>query len=89
MRIAVVIPSYKAESTLAGVVESLPDEIRESGGIVIVNDASPDGTGRVADELAAAHPAVHVIHHPANRGYGGALKSGLRWGLRPARNAPE
>jgi len=83
MRKAVVIPSYRAQDTLASVIETLPQELWEDGSIaVIVNDGSPDQTGEVADQLQRDHPGrVHVIHHPRNRGYGGALKTGLRYGL--------
>ncbi len=45
--------------------------------IIVVDDGSADGTGAVADELAAADPHVRAVHHPVNRGYGGALKSGF------------
>ncbi len=46
--------------------------------VLIVDDGSADGTGRIADQLAADHPRVRVIHHPRNRGYGAALQSGFR-----------
>ncbi len=45
--------------------------------ILIINDGSTDDTGRVADALAAEHPEVRAIHHPTNRGYGGALQTGF------------
>lgn len=48
--------------------------------IVVVNDASTDDTGRIADELAAADPHVRVIHHPINRGLGGSIRTGLSEG---------
>jgi len=80
MKRAVVIPSYKAEHTLSGVIDTLPEEILGDGGVFIVNDASPDGTGMVADQLAGKHPNVYALHHEKNRGYGGALKTGLRHG---------
>lgn len=46
--------------------------------IVIIDDASPDNTGEVADDLAKKYPNITVIHHRKNKGYGGALKSGFR-----------
>lgn len=81
MRKAVVIPSYNAAETLPGVIDTLPSELaREGGKAIIINDCSPDRTGEVADDLAKRHKHVEVVHHPQNRGYGGALKSGLARG---------
>lgn len=81
MRKAVIIPSYKAAETLPGVIKTLPQQLADEGGIaIIVNDCSPDRTGEVADDLAKSHPHVEVVHHEQNRGYGGALKSGLARG---------
>lgn len=51
----------------------------EVGGyeVLIVDDASTDATGKIADELAGAHPTVRVVHHEVNRRLGGALKTGF------------
>jgi len=45
--------------------------------VIVVNDGGTDRTGAIADRLAAANPRVRVVHHPANRGYGAALRSGF------------
>ena len=45
--------------------------------VIVVDDGSRDRTGAVADRLAAANPHVRAVHHPDNRGYGAAVRSGL------------
>lgn len=81
MKKAVIIPSYKAEKTLPGVLPRLPAAFWDDGVVIIVNDKSPDQTGKVAESLKGGFPAVEVVHHEVNQGYGGAQKSGLKKGL--------
>lgn len=76
-RQAIVIPSYNAEKTLPSVLPRIPESFWADGTAIIVNDGSPDLTGTVADGLAAEWDHVQVIHHPRNKGYGGAQKTGL------------
>lgn len=79
----IVMPAYGAERVLAATVARIPADFYRRGGLLlIVNDASTDGTGRVAEELAAGSPGIRVLHHERNRGYGGSQKTGLREGLR-------
>ena len=75
-------PAHNEEANLGGLVAealaTLPG-LAETYEIVIVDDGSRDATGRLADELAAAHPGiVRAVHHPTNLGYGAALRSGFR-----------
>ena len=78
MRKAVIIPAYKAAETLPQVINRLPGELAEQGNkVIVVNDCCPDRTGEIANDLSRTYPYIEVIHHPENRGYGGALKSGL------------
>ena len=49
--------------------------------MLVVDDNSPDGTGQLADELAAAEPRVHVLHRPGKAGLGKAYLAGFRWAL--------
>ena len=46
--------------------------------IIVVNDGSSDATPQIVDELARTYPRVRAVHHPQNRGYGGALQTGFR-----------
>jgi glycosyltransferase involved in cell wall biosynthesis len=46
--------------------------------ILVIDDGSSDATPEIADELARTYPHVKVVHHPTNRGYGGALQTGFR-----------
>jgi len=79
----IVMPAFRAREVLQATVDRIPAEFVSRGGVLfIIDDACPEGTGIVADELAAKHPWIEVIHHEKNQGYGGAQKSGLREGLR-------
>jgi glycosyltransferase involved in cell wall biosynthesis len=75
-------PAHNEEANLDGLVTealaTLPT-LADSFEIIIVNDGSRDATGRMADELSAAHPGiVRAVHHPTNLGYGAALLSGFQ-----------
>jgi glycosyltransferase involved in cell wall biosynthesis len=76
----VFFPVYNDEMTVKRVAEKA---LRVASGlaarfeVVIVDDGSPDRSGEIADELAAACPEIRVVHHPQNRGYGAAVRSGL------------
>ncbi len=74
--LSVVIPAFNEEQGLERVVQALGACLRATGRsfeILVVDDGSTDGTARVARDLG-----VRVIRHTANRGYGAALKSGIR-----------
>lgn len=73
-----VIPTYDEADTIGPIVEAVRERLPEGGGILIVDDASPDGTGRVADLLAGEHGEVEVLHRAAKRGIGPAYRAGFR-----------
>jgi glycosyltransferase involved in cell wall biosynthesis len=64
------------EALVAEALEVLP-RLADEFEIIAVDDGSRDATPQLADQLAAAHRQVHVVHHPVNRGYGAALRSGF------------
>jgi glycosyltransferase involved in cell wall biosynthesis len=78
--ISFFFPIYNDERTVRIVTEKairLFNEIANQYEIVIVDDASPDKAGEIADQLAREYPQVKVVHHETNRGYGAAVKSGI------------
>jgi len=78
--ISLFFPVYKDEATVEIMVEKALDFLHGFGDeheIIIVDDASPDRSGAIADKLAARHPCIRVIHHSRNLGYGAAVRSGL------------
>jgi glycosyltransferase involved in cell wall biosynthesis len=79
--LSVFFPAYNDSGTIASLVITALRTAREltpDFEVIIVNDGSADATAEIADELARTYPEVKVVHHTANRGYGGALQSGLQ-----------
>lgn len=76
----VVIPTYNERITLPEVVARVL-AVPVSVDVLIVDDNSPDGTGRLAEELAERYGNVHVIHRPEKSGLGPAYRAGLGWGM--------
>ena len=78
--ISVFFPAYNDAETIEGLTlktKKLLDRISEDYEITIVNDASPDNLGAIADKLSNNYQHVRVIHHSKNRGVGEALKTGF------------
>ncbi len=76
----VIIPTYDERENLARIVARLRAAVPDCD-VLVVDDASPDGTGALADDLARADAAVAVLHRDAKRGLGGAYVAGFRWAL--------
>jgi dolichol-phosphate mannosyltransferase len=77
----VIIPTYNERENL----ERLLGEIHQVDGalhILIVDDGSPDGTGALADQLAAADERIHVMHREGKLGLGTAYIAGFKWALK-------
>jgi dolichol-phosphate mannosyltransferase len=79
-RTLVVVPTYDERGTITEVVHALRG-LPDAPAVLVVDDASPDGTGQLADALAAADPGVEVLHRDRKAGLGPAYRAGLRWGL--------
>lgn len=78
--ISVFFPAYNDEGSIAAMVYkalSLLPQFADDYEVIVVNDGSSDGTAATLDELARQNSHVRVIHHPRNRGYGGALRTGF------------
>lgn len=77
----VVIPTYNELENLPIILDRL-QQARPDVHILIVDDGSPDGTGQLADERAAADPArIHVMHRSSKAGLGAAYLAGFAWAL--------
>lgn len=80
-RVVIVVPTYNEAANLAWIV-GRTRRAQPGVDVLVVDDNSPDGTGTVADELAAADPQVHVLHRTAKGGLGAAYVAGFGWALR-------
>jgi dolichol-phosphate mannosyltransferase len=76
----IVVPTYDERVNLVALVESVL-EVAPGAHVLVVDDASPDGTGRIADALCSSDGRVHVLHRPRKLGLGSAYVEGFRWGL--------
>ncbi len=81
MRSLIVIPTYNEIDNLSPLIEAVLQVTPDSLEILVVDDGSPDGTGALADTIAAAKPRVHVLHRARKMGLGTAYVAGFRWGL--------
>ncbi|MCD4535343.1 polyprenol monophosphomannose synthase [Nocardioides sp. cx-169] len=79
-RVVMVVPTYNEAANLPWIVQRLR-RAQPAVDILVVDDASPDGTGALADELAAEDPQVRVLHRRAKAGLGAAYVEGFRWAL--------
>ena len=76
----IVMPTFNERDNLPRMVQrllALPTKVD----LLVVDDNSPDGTGKLADELAAKHPEIHVLHRAEKNGLGRAYLAGFKWAL--------
>ena len=85
--VVVVVPTYNEHDNLEPLTAAILAAVPEAT-VLIVDDRSPDGTGVLADTLAARDPRIHVLHRTAKEGLGVAYRAGFRWALdRPTTRA--
>lgn len=78
----IIVPTYNEADNLRPFVERLESlPFHNKADLLVVDDASPDGTGKLADELARERPWLHVLHRSSKEGIGPAYLAGFRWGL--------
>jgi dolichol-phosphate mannosyltransferase len=79
-RTLIVVPTFNERENLPSLVERVRHQPVPLE-LLVVDDNSPDGTGQLAEELAAKDPAVHVLHRPEKNGLGRAYLAGFEWAL--------
>ncbi|MEV4893613.1 polyprenol monophosphomannose synthase [Nonomuraea sp. NPDC055795] len=79
-RVLIVVPTYNERDNLPLIAERIRAAMPDAH-LMIVDDNSPDGTGDLADELAAKDDHVHVLHRPGKQGLGAAYIAAFRWGM--------
>jgi dolichol-phosphate mannosyltransferase len=76
-----VLPTYDEAANLAAIVAPVRDQLPADSRVLIVDDSSPDGTGEIAERLAAEHDDVSVLHRRRKQGLGPAYVAGFREAL--------
>ena len=76
----IIIPTYNETENLPSLIPAIHEHLPEAH-VLVVDDNSPDGTGPLADTLAAADERIHVLHREGKAGLGTAYIAGFRWGL--------
>jgi glycosyltransferase involved in cell wall biosynthesis len=78
--VSVFFPAFNDQDSIAKLIHEAMEvalRITNDFEVIVVNDGSSDGTAAALNDLAGREPRLRVIHHPHNRGYGGALRSGF------------
>ncbi|MEV5749207.1 polyprenol monophosphomannose synthase [Actinoallomurus sp. NPDC052308] len=79
-RVLVIIPTYNERENIESIVARVRAAVPEAD-ILVADDNSPDGTGKIADGLAAEDERVHVLHRAGKEGLGAAYIAGFHWGM--------
>ena len=77
----VCVPTYDERENVQALVSAVRTQLDAAGidgHVLVIDDGSPDGTGQIADQMAAADPRVHVLHRTQKEGIGPAYRAGFR-----------
>src|SRR3954467_7746043 len=78
VRATICVPTYNERENIEPMIRAIGEMLRDGDRILVIDDASPDGTGEIADRLAAELPYVDVLHREAKEGLGPAYIAGFR-----------
>ncbi len=78
--VLIIVPTYNERDNLPQLIKRINAQPAQAD-ILVVDDNSPDGTGKLADEIAAVNPTVNVLHRQEKNGLGRAYIAGFQWAL--------
>lgn len=79
-RVLICMPTYNEKDNIRNIIPAIHAAVPEVH-ILVIDDNSPDGTGAIADEMAAADERIHVLHRTQKQGLGPAYIAGFRWAM--------
>ena len=79
-RVLVLVPTYDEYDSVASLITRVRASV-PAADLLVIDDASPDGTGKLVAEIAALDPAVNLLSRPAKQGLGAAYRAGYDWGI--------
>jgi dolichol-phosphate mannosyltransferase len=79
-RVLVIVPTYNERDNIETIIDRVLQSVPDAN-VLVADDGSPDGTGKIADELAMTDSRVHVLHRSEKAGLGAAYIAGFGWGL--------
>jgi dolichol-phosphate mannosyltransferase len=82
MKIAVIVPTYNEKENIQKLIQGIFDLNMDNLHIIVVDDGSPDGTGRLAEEIKKKNEKIHIIHRAGKMGLGTAYMEGFRYALK-------
>ncbi len=80
LRVLVSLATYNERDNLTPLIHEIHSHV-PSADVLVIDDNSPDGTGKLADELGLADPRIHVLHRPGKLGLGTAIRAGMHYAI--------